>query len=214
MGSCFCAGMSWHAIMPAGWNAPWLLDWHSDGLLDGWAGTETANLSHTKRERPTHTPAAYTPTCSKSDRAKAPKRLTHQWDSSLICSARSQAEAPLSLLCSWTVSGPPCSDKAPVDGGDWEDGETARLSGRSRDAEPQPSHLLAIEQLGLILKSHAGHRLRSLRPIRSPTVSRHYFPAANMRREGIGKSLYSTFKRKDFCNDVNVIMYQWVAWVV
>lgn len=214
MGSCFCAGMSWHAIMPAGWNAPWLLDWHSDGLLDGWAGTETANLSHTKRERPTHTPAAYTPTCSKSDRAKAPKRLTHQWDSSLICSARSQAEAPLSLLCSWTVSGPPCSGKAPVDGGDWEDGETARLSGRARDAEPQPSHLLAIEQLGLILKSHAGHRLRSLRPIRSPTVSRHYFPAANMRREGIGKSLYSMFKRKDFCNDVNVIMYQWVAWVV
>lgn len=213
MGSCFCAGMSWRAIMPAGWNAPWLLDWHSDGLLDGWAGTETANLSHTKRERPTHILAAYTPTCSKSGCVQTPEETYSPVR--LLSHSFSQAEAPLSLLCSWTVSGPPCWDKAPVDGGDWEDGETATLSGRARDAEPQPSHLLAIEQRGLILKSHAGHRLRSQRPIRSPTVSRHYFPAANTRREGIGKSLYSMFKRKDLCNDVNVIMVPvWVAWVV
>lgn len=33
-----------------------------------------------------------------------------------------------------------------------------------------------------------------------------YFPVANKHGEGIGKSLYSAFKRKDFCNDVNVIM--------
>lgn len=170
--------------MPAGWNAPWLLDWHSDGLLDGWAGTEMGSLSHTKRERLTHRNAAYTPTCSKSGLAKPLKRLTQLARLLSHLFIQIPVMAPLTVLLSWTVAGPPRSDKAPVDGGNWED---AALSGRARDAEPQPSHLLAIEQRGLILKSHAGHKPRSLCPIRSPTVSRHYFPAAHFHRAGIGK---------------------------
>lgn len=204
MGSSFCAGMSWRVIMPAGWNAPWLLDWHSDGLLDGWAGTAMANLSHTKKERPPHTPLTHPP-AAKLAASKPWRGFTHQWDVSLIRLARSQAAPPLFL--SWTITGLHVLRQGLCWwrwlGRQWNRYTLRKCQGcRAATA----SHLLAIGAAGLILKSHAGHRTRSLRPIRNPTVSRHYFPAASMRQEGIGKSLYSTLKRKDFFNDVKVIM--------
>lgn len=124
----------------------------------------------------------------------------------LIRSVWSQAEPPWKpppLLCSWTVSDPPRSDKAPVDGGDWEEGRLLHSQEKTEMASRAKSSV-SNRARGMILKSHLGHRPRSLHPMRCPTVSRQYFPGANVCwvYRKITKALYIWEKR---ASDVKVI---------